>query len=46
MANSSYSGSKGVNPGPPPSPYIKSNENKKTSPKMTESINWKGGKSS
>lgn len=38
MAN--YSGAKGVNPGPPPAPYIKSNTKPMKTPRSKASINW------
>lgn len=37
----SYSGVKGVNPGKPPAPYIKSNTKSTKTPRKLESINWR-----
>jgi len=37
----SYSGVKGVNPGPPPAPYIASNMKSMKTPRSKASINWK-----
>lgn len=44
MASKGYSGVQGVNPGPPPAPYIKSNQKTGKSPRKTESINWGNSK--
>lgn len=41
MSKASYSGVKGVNPGKPPAPYIKSNMGSMKTPRKTESINWR-----